>query len=214
MPNLPEVTKVDCNNKRAIISWKKPDAHGSEIVKFTVEMKTDFKPDRWQVVVEETEVTPAFYQSTITLSPWVNYTFRVFAFNSYGPSEPGYPQNVLPGWPHCSTDKSVPYSNPSNVVAAGDEPDNLVIQWAPMEKYDWNAPELMYLIRYKLNTPETQWKEFLIEDPLEASFVFFHLQPLVFRTIQLFENNRLLENIWFKCAPSTLKEKVPLNLRS
>lgn len=165
--------KIDCNPKQATIEWRKPDPHGSEITKFFVEMKTDFKPDHWEVVVEELDVTPSVFQSVITLSPWVNYTFRVLAFNSYGQSEPGYPKNVLPGYSHCLTPKSIPYSNPSNVRAGGNEPDNLVIRWVPMDKYDWNAPELKYLIRYKLNKPGEHWKEFLVEDPLAVSFDFY-----------------------------------------
>uniref|UniRef100_A0A7E4V282 Neuroglian n=1 Tax=Panagrellus redivivus TaxID=6233 RepID=A0A7E4V282_PANRE len=175
-PDPPDVVSIECSSRRAIIQWRKPDDHGSEITRFTVEMMTGFKPDEWQVVVEELEVTPDVFQAIITLSPWVNYTFKVVAYNSYGASEPGFPKNVLPGYPHCTTPKSIPYSNPIKVSASGTEPNNLVVRWAPMDKYDWNAPELRYLVRYKLNAPDEEWKEFLVEDPV-ASQTIIREQP-------------------------------------
>uniref|UniRef100_A0AC35FEE7 Fibronectin type-III domain-containing protein n=1 Tax=Panagrolaimus sp. PS1159 TaxID=55785 RepID=A0AC35FEE7_9BILA len=155
-----------CNNRQAVLEWRKPDDHGSEITKFTIEMKTGFPPYEWQIVLEETAVTPETYQAIITLSPWVNYTFRIIAYNSYGSSEPGMPAKTLFDGIHCSTDMSVPYLNPEEVSAKGSEPDNMVIKWKPMKKYDWNAPELKYLIRYKENKSELEWIEFLVEDPL------------------------------------------------
>lgn len=91
----------------------------------------------------------------------MNYTFRVTADNSYGKSSPGIDENAS-----CSTRPAVPHSNPNGVVGYGNAPDNLVIQWQPMDKYDWNAPELRYLIRYRMNKPDEQWHQFLVEDPL------------------------------------------------
>uniref|UniRef100_A0AC35GXH2 Fibronectin type-III domain-containing protein n=1 Tax=Panagrolaimus sp. PS1159 TaxID=55785 RepID=A0AC35GXH2_9BILA len=95
-----------CNNRQAVLEWRKPDDHGSEITKFTIEMKTGFPPHEWQIVLEETAVTPETYQAIITLSPWVNYTFRIIAYNSYGSSEPGMPAKTLFDGFHCSTDMS------------------------------------------------------------------------------------------------------------
>lgn len=70
----------------------------------------------------------------------------------------------------------------------GTEPDNLVIYWKPMEKIDWNGPEMKYMIKYRyiclakksfrhflqnyvknfsrLNRDGEMWRQFLVEDPL------------------------------------------------
>ncbi|TMS38880.1 hypothetical protein L596_005508 [Steinernema carpocapsae] len=98
-------------------------------------------------------------QADITLSPWVNYTFRVIAYNSHGASQPGYKLDAV-----CSTK---PSANPEDVRALGTDPTNLVIYWTPMDKIDWNAPQLNYLVRYRLNREGENWHEFLVEDPQE-----------------------------------------------
>lgn len=58
------------------------------------------------------------------LSPWVNYTFRVIAENSYGRGLPGLLPNAI-----CTTISSFPYDNPAGVTAAGTIRDNLIIRW-------------------------------------------------------------------------------------
>lgn len=50
--------------------------------------------------------------------------------------------------------------------AEGNEPNNMIIEWKPMDKYDWNGPGLRYIVRYKLNEPGTTWTEIHIEDAL------------------------------------------------
>ncbi|RCN24259.1 fibronectin type III domain protein, partial [Ancylostoma caninum] len=76
----------------------------------------------------------------------------------------------------CQTRPSFPYSNPSGVRAEGTEADNLVVYWTPMDKYFWNAPNLQYLVRYKLNEPHSAWTEFLVEDSL-ANHTIIREQP-------------------------------------
>lgn len=73
----------------------------------------------------------------------------------------------------CSTKAYFPLANPADVRAEGSEPNNMIIKWKPMDKYDWNAPGLQYIVRYKLNEPGGIWTEMRIEDPLAASYFFF-----------------------------------------
>lgn len=99
----------------------------------------------------------------------------------------------------CQTPMDVPYKSPDGVQVFGTEPGNLVIQWQPMNKHDWNAPQLRYLIRYRLmrkklkqdtfpnyitksennylfdkysrlTKSDEKWKEFFMEDSLAVIF--------------------------------------------
>lgn len=45
-----------------------------------------------------------------------------------------------------------------------------VIHWKPLDKYDWNAPRLQYLVRYRLKEPDVAWSEFVVEDAYAVSW--------------------------------------------
>ncbi|VDP03963.1 unnamed protein product [Soboliphyme baturini] len=114
-------------------------------------------------VKTEKKTSQETFEAIVNLSPWVNYTFRVIAVNRRGAGLPGYKRAM------CNTPPSYPYTNPEKVSAAGDQPDNLVIYWEPMDKMDWNGDRFRYLVRYKLDEPGAQWEEFEVEDPLQNS---------------------------------------------
>uniref|UniRef100_A0A1I8AK21 Neuroglian n=1 Tax=Steinernema glaseri TaxID=37863 RepID=A0A1I8AK21_9BILA len=162
VPEKPDVYAIECDQRRAMILWKNPSAYGDPVTHFDVQMETAFAPGEWHTIVKETETAKDTFQADITLSPWVNYTFRIIAYNSHGASEPGYNVDAM-----CSTKPAPPYTNPEEVYAMGNDPTNLVIYWKPMNKIDWNAPQLNYLIQYRLNKEGENWHEFLIEDPLQ-----------------------------------------------
>lgn len=78
----------------------------------------------------------------------------------------------------CSIPEDIPYQNPKNVRVFGTQPDNLVIQWSPMQRNDWNAPGLHYLIRYRqkknnLIKHSNKWTEFFVEDPYVVIIIKF-----------------------------------------
>ncbi|KAL3982055.1 Immunoglobulin I-set domain family protein [Acanthocheilonema viteae] len=171
VPGAPLVTEINCDERRALLRWRRPDDHGDRIKQFLVQMHTEFEEGLWQTVVEEKNTDADFYQADIVLSPWVNYTFRVIAQNSHGESEPGFRRGKM-----CSTRAYYPYKNPKDVRAEGSEPHNMIIEWKPMDKYDWNGPGLQYIVRYKLNEPGETWTEIRIEDPL-ANHTIVREQP-------------------------------------
>ncbi|CAI4227098.1 unnamed protein product [Auanema sp. JU1783] len=178
VPANPEVDTPMCSERKAIIRFKKSNDHADTIRKYIIEVMTDFRKGFWERVVEETNISKHLYEVDVTLTPWVNYTFRVVAENSHGRSDAKVGSDVedVAQTVKCSTRPSFPYTNPSGVWAEGNEPDNLIIYWNPMDKYYWNAPNLQYLIRYKLNEPHAPWTEFLVEDAL-ANHTIIREQP-------------------------------------
>uniref|UniRef100_A0A0N4ZC69 Neuroglian n=1 Tax=Parastrongyloides trichosuri TaxID=131310 RepID=A0A0N4ZC69_PARTI len=166
IPNPPIIQQFSCDDVTASINWKKPAENGDEIKKFIIQFSTNFQPENWTTAYEETNTDHDHYFSKISLSPWVEYKFRVIALNSYGPSDPGYPPET-----ECKTKPTRPYINPGNVLAEGNEPNNIVIYWDPIDKYDWNAPNMRYLIRYRINEPKNEWHEFVVEDPLATNTI-------------------------------------------
>ena len=62
--------------------------------------------------------------ANISLSPWVNYTFRVIAYNKIGESDPSFPTPTV-----CSTKDAVPDTNPQNLRTIGDRKGELHIEW-------------------------------------------------------------------------------------
>uniref|UniRef100_A0A914SFP4 Fibronectin type-III domain-containing protein n=1 Tax=Parascaris equorum TaxID=6256 RepID=A0A914SFP4_PAREQ len=133
---------------------------------------------RWQRLSDHGDKITSFLVQMHTDFEKVNYTFRVIAKNSHGESDPGYKDGAI-----CRTKESFPYGNPSNVTAEGNEPNNLVIRWIPMDKYEWNAPDLQYIVRYRLNQQGAQWKETHIEDPLAVTLQDIQHSVLVNHTV-------------------------------
>ncbi|KAI6224569.1 hypothetical protein M3Y95_00766900 [Aphelenchoides besseyi] len=161
VPEPPSSVNVACQPKSALISWKSPSEHGSPISEYRIEQKTNFAQNEWTTALIERDLERDEFEAQLTLSPWVNYTFRILAVNSYGESQPGSAHNA-----HCETAPNVPFTNPKNVRVAGTKPDNLVIRWEPMEKSEWNAPGLRYKVFYRLREAGGRWHEFYVEDPL------------------------------------------------
>lgn len=128
------------------------------------------------------------YKTAIPLAPWMNYTFRMFAHNQHGVSQPAFAPVASPA---CRTPPDVPFTNPKGVQAAGNELDNLVIRWQPMARHQWNGPGLKYLVRYRLTDDRNnvtnrggkteedregdgsgaKWHEFFVEDPFANSTI-------------------------------------------
>ncbi|CAB3409266.1 unnamed protein product [Caenorhabditis bovis] len=176
VPAHPITEPVHCTERKASIKWVPAADHGDAIKKYVVEMFTDFRKDKWEVVYEEINVNKEHFDVDITLTPWVNYTFRVIALNSHGRSDLKIEGQGKEEWLTCQTRPSFPYTNPINVRGEGTEPDNLVISWKPLDRYYWNAPNMQYLVKYKLDEPGHGWTEFLVEDSL-ANFTIIRDQP-------------------------------------
>uniref|UniRef100_A0A1I8BWF2 Ig-like domain-containing protein n=1 Tax=Meloidogyne hapla TaxID=6305 RepID=A0A1I8BWF2_MELHA len=185
VPERPELMRVDCSSGRhALLVWKKPsiNINGLPLTAFIVEARTEQNSENWEKVFEEylggeeeTATGPRILHKTaIPLRPWANYTFRLIAINSHGSSQPSQP---MPSPLECSSPPDVPFQNPLGVIAAGNEPDNLIISWQPLPRDRWNAPGLRYLVRYRrLDLKDGDWNEFIVEDP-SANQTIIREQP-------------------------------------
>ncbi|KAK6051770.1 fibronectin type III domain protein, partial [Cooperia oncophora] len=104
--------------------------------------KRDFARVHWRKRCRwiETNVNMKNLKLIVTLTPWVNYTFRVIAENSHGRSD----RNIA-------------------LDDEGTEPDNLVVYWKPMEKYYWNAPHLQYLKNHTIIREQPTFRPFQVQ---------------------------------------------------
>ena len=75
MPNAPAVTSLLCNQRRAMIEWKRPFDNFEEITQFIVEYRTGFEPELWKhALVKTMLVVIALYLSFIVQNQ-LNYSY-------------------------------------------------------------------------------------------------------------------------------------------
>lgn len=43
VPDAPTITEIDCNERRAMLRWRRPDDHGDQIKQFLIQMHTEFE---------------------------------------------------------------------------------------------------------------------------------------------------------------------------
>ncbi|GMS95971.1 hypothetical protein PENTCL1PPCAC_18146 [Pristionchus entomophagus] len=102
---------------------------------------------------------------TIPLQPFGQYSFRVIARNSVGDSSPVKTKGT------CVTPPQLPDRNPSDVVAKGASPENLVVSWRPMPREEWNGNDFHYKIKYRpRDGSDADWKEMDVNDPYAKKF--------------------------------------------
>ncbi|CAH1783568.1 unnamed protein product [Owenia fusiformis] len=161
VPDAPTnvVTKT-CEARTGSIMWDKPSPNNSPILRYYIEMKTGFE-DKWYRVKDrngqqELTVSSNFNAPVkISLSPYVNYTFRVIAENGIGLSEPSDPTGSV-----CKTPAANPEKNPQNVRDESKKPGEFFIKWDTMAKMDHNGPGFYYIVSYyegRLNQVRPPW---------------------------------------------------------
>ncbi|KAI0985990.1 hypothetical protein GJ496_009262 [Pomphorhynchus laevis] len=81
----------------------------------------------------------------LNLSCWANYTFRIIAYNQYGPSDPSSSSEYF-----CNTDLCKPAGHPTNVRAVSVAGPHLVIEWQSLARIKWGSPDLWYEVFWRL----------------------------------------------------------------
>ncbi|KAM9327246.1 neural cell adhesion molecule L1 [Gastrophryne carolinensis] len=155
MIDLPEpptdLELSDFLDTSVMLTWTPGKDNNSPIKAFVIEFEEDrFEPGIWR---EHSEVSGDQNSVVLELSPYVNYQFRVMAKNELGLSNGSTPSERV------ETPEAAPSRNPRNVVGAGTEPSNMKITWEAMKGIDWNGPGFAYIVKWRRQNKNEQWKE-------------------------------------------------------
>ncbi|KAM7338165.1 hypothetical protein ACRRTK_001649 [Alexandromys fortis] len=139
------------------LSWSPAEDHNSPIEKYDIEFEDkEMAPEKWYSLGK---VPGNQTSTTLKLSPYVHYTFRVTAINKYGPGEPSPVSETV------VTPEAAPEKNPVDVKGEGNETNNMVITWKPLRWMDWNAPQIQYRVQWRPQDKQETWKEQTVSDP-------------------------------------------------
>ncbi|XP_023608772.1 neural cell adhesion molecule L1 isoform X4 [Myotis lucifugus] len=139
------------------LSWSPADDHNAPIEKYDIEFEDkEMAPEKWYSLGK---VPGNQTSTTLKLSPYVHYTFRVTAINKYGPGEPS------PASETVVTPEAAPEKNPVDVKGEGNETNNMVITWKPLKWMDWNAPQVQYRVQWRPQGTRGAWQEQIVSDP-------------------------------------------------
>ncbi|XP_033745702.1 neuroglian-like [Pecten maximus] len=154
-----EIYILNCDARSVSLRWEKSRDNFSPIQRYVVEKHNGFNPGQWAFLAE-TEGTVTEVEAE--LSAWVNYTFRVKAFNDFGEGLPSNPTGTV-----CRTQKASPDKHPENVNIIDNKPNFLIIEWDAMEPTLHNAPGFFYkLTARNINTGKQH--TFVIDDYMET----------------------------------------------
>uniref|UniRef100_A0A2K6UR91 Neural cell adhesion molecule L1 n=1 Tax=Saimiri boliviensis boliviensis TaxID=39432 RepID=A0A2K6UR91_SAIBB len=173
------------------LSWSPAEDHNAPIEKYDIEFEDkEMAPEKWYSLGK---VPGNQTSTTLKLSPYVHYTFRVTAINKYGPGEPSPVSETV------VTPEAAPEKNPVNVKGEGNETTNMVItcpwgtgpplwlfcsggqakecwcSWPtnsssagllqPLRWMDWNAPQVQYRVQWRPQGTRGPWQEQIVSDP-------------------------------------------------
>uniref|UniRef100_A0A8C0W415 Neural cell adhesion molecule L1 n=1 Tax=Castor canadensis TaxID=51338 RepID=A0A8C0W415_CASCN len=139
------------------LSWSPAEDHNAPIEKYDIEFEDkEMAPEKWFSLGK---VPGNQTSTTLKLSPYIHYTFRVTAINKYGPGEPSPTSETV------VTPEAAPEKNPVDVKGEGNETNNMVITWKPLRWMDWNAPEVQYRVQWRPQGTRGTWQEQIVSDP-------------------------------------------------
>ncbi|CAB3409874.1 unnamed protein product [Caenorhabditis bovis] len=174
--NSAYVSKCDPNSLSAEISFEHMEAANiiSPVKEFWVQYQIDSETEgaQWRThpgAVDahpndqiEGEFRTVRGKTTVALQPFGKYVFRVIARNAVGDSAATNAKD------QCNTPAKQPDSNPTNVAAKGTSPENLIVEWQPMPREQWNGADFHYVVKYRPKEDGQgvgEWKEVQVADP-------------------------------------------------
>ncbi|XP_053112542.1 neuronal cell adhesion molecule isoform X2 [Hemicordylus capensis] len=131
------------------LTWIPGNDNNSPITKYVIEYEDVMRePGVWNY---QTDVPGTQKNVQLKLSPYVNYSFRVIAVNEIGRSQPSEASDQY------FTKPAKPDENPSGIKGIGSEPDNLVIKWEPLKRFQSNGPGLRYQVSWRQKDSDDEW---------------------------------------------------------
>ncbi|CAM5072608.1 unnamed protein product [Natator depressus] len=152
-----ELQVSEQQERRVKLSWTPGDDHNSPVEKFVVEAEDGLRdPGTWRDVSTVPGHQP---WARLHLAPYGEFRFRVRAANRYGRGEPSAASTPV------HTSQAAPERSPEGVAGEGNETSNMLITWKPLNKSDWNAPELSYRVQWRRLGLGEPWSEETVSAP-------------------------------------------------
>ncbi|XP_059723702.1 neurofascin isoform X1 [Haemorhous mexicanus] len=149
-PDQPrDLELTDLAERSVRLTWIPGDDNNSPITDYIVQFEEDrFQPGVWH---DHSRYPGSVNSAVLSLSPYVNYQFRVIAVNDVGSSVPSVPSE------RYQTNGARPEINPTGVQGAGTQKNNMEITWTPLNATQAYGPNLRYIVRWRRRDPRGSW---------------------------------------------------------
>ncbi|XP_063033993.1 neurofascin isoform X10 [Melospiza melodia melodia] len=149
-PDQPrDLELTDLAERSVRLTWIPGDDNNSPITGYIVQFEEDrFQPGVWH---DHSRYPGSVNSVVLSLSPYVNYQFRVIAVNDVGSSVPSAPSE------RYQTNGARPEINPTGVQGAGTQKNNMEITWTPLNATQAYGPNLRYIVRWRRRDPRGSW---------------------------------------------------------
>ncbi|XP_039558471.1 neurofascin isoform X19 [Passer montanus] len=149
-PDQPrDLELTDLAERSVRLTWIPGDDNNSPITDYIVQFEEDrFQPGVWH---DHSRYPGSVNSAVLSLSPYVNYQFRVIAVNDVGSSVPSESSE------RYQTNGARPEINPTGVQGAGTQKNNMEITWIPLNATQAYGPNLRYIVRWRRRDPRGSW---------------------------------------------------------
>ncbi|KAM6192090.1 neurofascin isoform 2-T2 [Sarcoramphus papa] len=157
-PDRPrDLELTDLAERSVRLTWIPGDDNNSPITDYIVQFEEDrFQPGMWH---NHSRYPGSVNSAVLSLSPYVNYQFRVIAVNDVGSSLPSVPSE------RYQTNGARPEINPTGVQGAGTQKNNMEITWTPLNATQAYGPNLRYIVRWRRREPRGSWYNETVKTP-------------------------------------------------
>ncbi|KAI6072805.1 Neurofascin isoform X12 [Aix galericulata] len=157
-PDRPrDLELTDLAERSVRLTWIPGDDNNSPITDYIVQFEEDrFQPGTWH---NHSRYPGSINSAVLSLSPYVNYQFRVIAVNDVGSSLPSVPSE------RYQTNGARPEINPTGVQGAGTQKNNMEITWTPLNATQAYGPNLRYIVRWRRRDPRGSWYNETVKTP-------------------------------------------------
>ncbi|XP_049589373.1 neural cell adhesion molecule L1-like protein isoform X3 [Syngnathus scovelli] len=156
VPDAPEHLVLSEHKTKSVkLKWTPGDNHNSSITEFIIQYEeSQWEPGNWKELLR---VPGNHISSVLKLHGHVDYRFRVAAVNGVGRGRPSEPTE------RYKTPPTAPDKNPENIKIEGHLPHEMDINWEPLLPIEHNGPGLEYIVSYRRQDLEDDWKEHTVK---------------------------------------------------